>query len=302
MCALGLAATSRAQAVPAAPLFGEQTRFSLADDVPETVYAPPAPPREDQGRNEGAVHFDLSSRYLTAYVWRGIERFEPFDDLQTNFNLQFDTKLSFNVGRYPHPFIALFANIAEDNDSSSFQEIRPTIGADWTIRPFVLSFGHSSYIFPEQDNREDIESSEVFVRLELDDSYFLKTERPVFSPYVLAVYDYDQYSGWYIEGGIKHTIIFEDTPFSLTGEASVAYVNSFGDLFAVPGASDESDSGFQHYQIGVTGNASLNQLLDFSGRFGEWGLQAYVFYTDGIDQNLRGDSILYGGIGIGFHY
>src|SRR5690348_5463427 len=40
----------------------------------ESVYAPPAPPREEEGVNEGAVHFDLLIGYFTDYVFRGIER------------------------------------------------------------------------------------------------------------------------------------------------------------------------------------------------------------------------------------
>jgi hypothetical protein len=42
----------------------------------ESVYAPPAPPREEEGVNEGAVHFDLLIGYFTDYVFRGIERFD----------------------------------------------------------------------------------------------------------------------------------------------------------------------------------------------------------------------------------
>jgi len=42
----------------------------------ESVYAPPTPLRENDGVNQGAVHTELAVRYLTDYVFRGIERFE----------------------------------------------------------------------------------------------------------------------------------------------------------------------------------------------------------------------------------
>ena len=43
-------------------------------DYPETVYAEPGPPREDQGVNAGGVNLDLRVSYLTDYVYRGMNQ------------------------------------------------------------------------------------------------------------------------------------------------------------------------------------------------------------------------------------
>ena len=34
----------------------------------------PEPPDESQGVNEGAVHTDLTVRYMTDYIFRGLDR------------------------------------------------------------------------------------------------------------------------------------------------------------------------------------------------------------------------------------
>src|SRR4051812_39952440 len=47
----------------------------LAQDF-ESVYDLEAPPPADAGVNEGGVNFDLNVRYLTDYVFRGIDRSE----------------------------------------------------------------------------------------------------------------------------------------------------------------------------------------------------------------------------------
>ena len=40
---------------------------------PESVYAPPSPPSEEEGINQGAVHTDVSVGYFNRYIFRGIE-------------------------------------------------------------------------------------------------------------------------------------------------------------------------------------------------------------------------------------
>src|SRR5437660_588870 len=103
------AGTTRAQealAFPtAAPLPPAASPFKLAL-LPEdqSVYAPPAPPREDEGINAGGVHVDLVVRYLTDYVYRGIDHSEVGGNEDAP-NLQFDGKLSFDLGKLPHPFV-----------------------------------------------------------------------------------------------------------------------------------------------------------------------------------------------------
>jgi len=62
------------------------------------------------------------------------------------------------------------------------------------------------------------------------------------------------------------------------------------------------DDGFQHYDLGLIGTYSLNTLLNLPRRFGEWKLKGYLYYTDGIENNLRADSQVWGGVGINFQY
>jgi len=280
----------------------------------ESVYAPPTPLRENDGVNQGAVHTELAVRYLTDYVFRGIERFEfdpgfprdpasppPPTDLSKEdlANLQFEGKISFDLGKFPSPFIGLFVNAAEDgNDGDSrFQEIRPTVGVDWNLSPILLSFGHISYIFPEDefDANGVPESAEVFASITLDDAYFFRSEKPVLSPYVFVAYDYSEFEGTYIEAGGSHTFQIEDTGLTLKLEGHVAYVSGLTEVFG-------ANSGFQHYQLGVIGEYSLNQLFNFSTRYGDWSFRGYLYYTGEIEDTLRADEQLWGGAGIGFRY
>lgn len=286
------------------------TQTAWAVEPPESVYAPPAPPRDDVGVNEGAVRIALDVSYQTDYVFRGIERFEYDPDFalvpppatlskEDYANLQVDGKLTFDLGRLPSPFVHLFINVAEDSsgEDSSFQEIRPTVGFDWTIRPLKFSAGHTSFIFPESstDANGVPESSEVFARLEIDDSYFFRTTRPMLSPYVFAAYDYDEFEGLYVEAGVRHSMPVEDTPITLTAHAHVAYVSGLSELYGASG-------GFQHYEVGLMGELSLNTLFNFSKRFGEWSFRGNINYTGEIEQDLRASSQLWGGAGISLRY
>lgn len=266
----------------------------IMQQQPESVYAPIEPLPFDAGVNEGGLKLDLTVRYLTDYVFRGLERFEV-DGSEDQANLQFDGKLSFDLGRLPHPFVAVFVNVASSDDVSSFQEIRPVLGFDWTLRPITFSAGHTGYIYPDRD---PLETSEVWARIALDDSYFFRRDKPLFSPYIYGAYDYDLYNGWYLEAGVSHTIDIEDTGLSLTFSGSVAYVRGVA-LFAI---NPDNDSGFQHYQIGLTVRYSLNTLLNIPRRYGEWSAVGYLNYTDGIENRLRADTQLWGGAGINLRY
>jgi|SRR5687768_4135999 len=264
---------------------------------PESVYAPPAPPREDEGVNEGGVHLVLDISYFTDYVFRGIELFEP-PGHEDRANLQINGKLSFDLGKVPHPFVGAFVNSAEADPISTFQEIRPYVGFDWNLRPLLLTAGYASYIYPDRD---PLETQEIFGRIELDDSYFLRSERPLLSPYVFAAYDLDLYNGWYLEAGVGHDFEVEDTGLTIRAEGHVAYVYRH-ELFDLVPADEEEESGFQHYQVGLIGRYSLNNLFNVSRRYGEWGFVGYLYYTDSIDDDLRADDQLWGGAGINFRY
>lgn len=295
--------------------WGEQVPALIPIGQPESVYAPPAPPREGDGINQGAVHLDFDLVVTTDYVWRGIERFEFDPDFPRSpgapdpgtpdegedvANAQLNLKLRWDLGKFPSPFIRVFVDAAEDTDqpgSSSFREIQPTLGFDWNIRPLKFSFGNTNYIFPETDFDANgvPESGEVFARLEIDDSYFFKTERPIFAPYVFAAYDYDKFEGLYAEAGVSHTFLIEETPLAITVNGHVAYASGLSEIFI-------GNGGFQHYQVGVTADYSLNQLFNFSTRFGEWSLTGFINYTGEIDEDMRVDEQLWGGGGITFKY
>ena len=280
----------------ALPAFAQQIPLSLAaypDD--QSVYAPPAPPREEDGVNAGGVNIDFAFRYMTDYVFRGIDQSEAGGS-EDSPNLQFDGKISFNLGKFPHPFIGVFVNVYDSDPISRFQEIRPFFGIDWTFRPFELSLGNTTYIYPERD---ELNTGEVWARLTFDDSWIFKTNRRIFSPYALAAYDYDKYNGWYFEAGLKHELALEGTGLTLTAVASISYIMDHSYFSTRVGGKD---SGLQHYQVGLIGSYSLNQLFQVSNRYGSWTLEGYVYYTDKTSSDLRADTQIWGGAGIGFKY
>jgi hypothetical protein len=280
----------------------------------ESIYDLEAPPAEE-GVNAGGVSFDLTVRYMTDYVFRGIDRsegsggfnddegnpvvFDPDPDFEPGAedagNLQFDGRFKFDFGKAPSPFFGLFANVYNDDPINRFQEIRPVVGLDWRLRPFIIAAGHTTFIYPERD---EVNTAEVWASVTLDDSFLWRSERPVLSPYVFAAYDYDLYDGMYIEAGVKHEMPIENTPLTLVFSADASFVVDNPQFtFA-----NEEDTGFQHYDIGLTARYNLNTLLNVSRRYGTFELEGYVFYTDGIDKDLLADTQLWGGVGIGFHY
>ena len=66
--------------------------------------------------------------------------------------------------------------------------------------------------------------------------------------------------------------------------------------------ANEEDTGFQHVDIGMIGRYNLNTLFNISRRYGTFHLEGYLYYTDGIDNDLLADTQLWGGVGIGFRY
>ena len=257
---------------------------------------PPAAPREDQGINMGGVNLDLKITYLSDYLYRGVDH-SSFSNRSKKPNVQFDGTISFNTGKLPHPFIGVFANIFGADPVSRFQEIRPFAGLEWNIRPITFAAGINAYIYPE---REKFNTSEVWGRLTFDDSILFRTEQPLFSPYVYGAYDYDLNRGWYLEAGIKHDFVIEDTGLVFTALADVGYVNNIRQQFIF---TSPKTNGLQHYDVGLTAAYSLNRFFHFSRRFGDVSLNGYLYYTSGIDkQILHSDSKVWGGVGVQFKY
>lgn len=271
--------------------------MSMLQDV-ESIYPTPMPAREEEFGNKGNVNLSLRVNYLTDYVYRGIDRSEV-GGAEDAPNLQFDSKLSFNLGRFPHPFVGLFVNVYNDDPISRFQEVRPIVGLDWEIRPITISAGYVSYIFPE---REDQNTNEAFLQVALDDSLLLNRDHPLLSPYVYAAYDFDKFDGVYLEAGVKHDFIIEDTPLVLTAVADVGYVINNRQFSRFPDAVNRDDIGFQHYEVGLISTYSLNTLLNIPRRYGEFKAKGYLYYTDGIENGLKADSEVWGGVGIQFDY
>jgi hypothetical protein len=288
------AAPARAADVPAADL-PVPANLTLLPPEGESVYAPPAPPREDEGVNAGGVTFDLAFRYATDNVYRAVSRSAPADNPHTP-NLQFDGRMSVNLGKFPHPFLGTFINVHSSDPISRFQEVRPYFGLEWNLRPFILEGGNINYIFPERD---DLNTGEVYAKVTFDDSWLFRTDAPLFSPYVMAAYDYDKYDGYYLEAGIRHDFVFEGTGFTLTALASIAYVLDQPFFATTPGGKD---SGLQHYEIGLLGTYSLNQLFHFSTRYGTLTLNGFLYYDDRTSSDLKADIQVWGGAGIGFRY
>ena len=292
--AMMLLGTGAARAQSAAVEFPPPVSLALvADD--QSVYAPPAPPREDEGLNSGGVNFDLVFRYATDNVYRGVSRSEGIAHRHSP-NLQFDGRLDFNLGKLPHPFVGAFVNIHSSDPISRFQEVRPYLGVNWNVRPFVVEGGNITYIFPERD---ELNTGEVYAKVTFDDSWLFRTDTPIVSPYVYAAYDYDKYNGWYFEAGLKHDFVFETMGFTLTALANVAFVANNPSFSTTVGGRD---TGLQHYEIGLIGNYSLNHLFHFSPRYGTFTLQGFVYFDDRTSSDLRADIQIWGGGGIGFHY
>ena len=276
--------------------------------VPDSVYAPPAPPTGESGVNEGAVHFDLGLSYFTDYVYRGVEVFEV-PGREDSLNLQFDAKAAVDLGKLPHPYASVFVNVADSDPVSDFQEIRPSVGFDWLIKPLLFTGGYTAYLYPERDERQ---TSEVFLGVALDDRTLYHGE-PIPTPYLAAAYDLDLYDGVYVESGVRYRCVFEETGLTLTGSAGVAYVGGYtafidNDGVSEPGfftssrADGKNVNGFQHYQFGLTGDCSLNKLFDVSTRYGDVGIRGFLYYTDGLSDDAAATSQVWGGVGINLAY
>jgi hypothetical protein len=281
--------------MPAALSSLEPLTLSTDGGVPDSVYAPPAPPREDEGLNQGGVHFGLDLSYLNRYLYRGIIRFKNVGG-SSQLNLQLDGKLSYDLGTLPHPWVETFVNVDDGDSVSRFQEVRPSLGFDWNLKPLLLTAGYIDYLFPEREKTND--TQEGFAKLGFDDSTLFRMDQPLLSPYLYTAADFGRYHGFYFEAGVSHDFPIEDTGLSFRLFADVAYVVN-QQLFRM---NSISDTGFQHYDLGFVTTYSLNNLFNVSKRYGEFDLKGFLTYTSGIDNNIRGDSDLWGGVGMAFSY
>lgn len=273
-----------------------RTPFELLDQEPENVYAKSSTPKPDDLTNQGGVHFNFQTLYLSTYMYRGID--QSTAPQKNEHSLEFDGRLDFDLGKLPHPFIGVFSNIFNDDPVSRFEEIRPYAGLEWTARPITLSTGFNSYLFP---NRQTLDTQEVWAKLVVDDSRFFHSDQPFLAPYVYGAYDIDLYHGFYVEMGIKHDFVIGDTGLIVSAVGDFAYVAHnpyFRGLGRNPAAS-----GLQHYDGGAVLTYELGPALHIPRQFGDWRLKAMLFYSGPVnEQQLRADSRIWGGVGFEFRY
>jgi Bacterial protein of unknown function (Gcw_chp) len=276
---------------------------------PPSVYAPVEPEGEEDGTNKGGVDVDLNFRYLTDDVYRGVSHNravyvnvpgQPTQGKLHASNFQTEGQLTFNLGKLPHPFVGVFSNVNDSDPLSRFQEIRPYFGFNYTIRPLIFDVGQNSYIYPERERfNPNPNTSEAYVRLTLDDSYFFLTPNPILSPYVYGAYDYQSNKGWYLEAGMKHDFIFEDFGVILSPYADVGYVSHFPQQFIT--ISSQS-SGFQHYDVGLVGTLSLNHALHLAPRYGQFSIEGFLTYTSKFSNPIFANTEVWGGVGLKYRY
>ena len=269
--------------------------YKVFDEEPDNVYVQSATPLPDQLTNQGGAHFSFDADYLGAYMFRGIDQSTP--PKRNERATQFEGRLDFDLGKLPHPFIGVFANIFNADPVSRFEEVRPYAGVDWTIRPITVGGGFNGYIFP---NRQGIDTQEIWGRISVDDSRFFHTDRPFLSPYVFGAYDLDKYKGFYVEAGIRHDFVFGDTGLILSTIGDFAYV-AHDRYFRAPGG-ESTATGVQHYDAGAILTYELNPALHIPSRFGHFQVKAQLFYTGPVSDGLRADSRVWGGVGFGFKY
>jgi len=269
----------------------------------DTVYAPPIPVAPDEGTNQGGVSFELNIRNLTDYVYRGVDYTEvvnPETDTtggENNLDLNVDAMMRFDLGdRVPHPFMGVAANVYDSDPESRFQEFRPIVGADLTLQPLIFTAALQSYTYPQRDQ---LDTSEVLGKVQLDDSRIFGSDVPLLNPYILVAYDYDLNNGFYAEAGISHDFLIEDISVTITPIARIAYTRGWQQQFAF---FADDGSGWQHLDLGAHVQYKLNSLLNLSRRWGDWYLRGQLFYTEHLASSTVGHTLTYGGLGIGFEY
>ena len=261
----------------------------------ESVYAPPQVLDGQSGTNEGALSLEIGGRYMTDYIFRGLEIIEP-PGSEDAFNFQLEADLTMDLGRLPDPFLRVFTNTAEGDEISRFQVIRPSVGLEWQTEMLTIAVGWQNFTYPDRD---DLDTSEIFLDLQINDGVLFTEEDPIIGPFVFVAYDVDQYDGFYFAGGVRRTFELLDSNVDLTIEGLVAYVSEYS-LYSVAPAND--GTGFSHYQVGLKAQYNLNSLLNIAQRYGSWSAAGYLYYTDGIDDELGATTQIWGGGGIVFEY
>jgi len=271
------------------------TPFQLLDDEPENVYLTQPVPKTEQLINQGGVHFALEVDYASAYMYRGIDQSTP--PLRNEHSLQFDGRLTWDLGKLPHPFVGLFSNVFNNDPVSRFEEVRPYAGLEWSARPITVAAGFNGYIFP---NRKGLDTQEIWVSITANDSRFFHEAQAVLTPYVYGAYDFDKYDGFYLESGIKHDFVLGDTGVVLTAVGDFAYVAHHKYFFGTGPLAHAT--GFQHYDAGAILSYDVGRAVGVPLRYGQWIVKGYLYYTGPVEAGLRANNRIWGGVGIEFKY
>jgi len=91
-----------------------------------------------------------------------------------------------------------------------------------------------------------------------------------------------------------------DSGLVVTVRGDFAYVAH--DRYYFKAIRPTTDTGFQHYDVGVIVRYSLSRLLSIPQRFGEWQVKGLLYYSGPIDGEIRADSRVWGGVGLDFRF
>ena len=236
----------------------------------------------------------LNAFYLTDYVYRGVD----YTHLSRAHGLDFlaEAQLSLATGDgMPGYFFSAATNYFDHDPESHWQMLRGEAGMDWKINQITAILSAEMEQYPD---RERLSSAEVAGKLLWDDSHLWHREHPLLQPYVLAAYDYQINSGWYLETGISHDFVLADG-LIITPLARVAYTSAWQRQFVF---TVEEGTGWQHYDLGVAGKYSLNSLLNIPRGYGQWLLGASLYYTGHLADATVGNSLWWGSVSIGLIY
>src|ERR1700722_11180319 len=103
-----------------------------------------------------------------------------------------------------------------------------------------------------------------------------------------------------MEAGVTHDFPFEDLGLTVSLQADLAYIIGYQQQFVF--INTLHDTGFQHYDLGLKVDYSLNHLFNLGDRFGEFDAVASIFYTGSMDGDLTATNVLWGGVGLAFKY
>ena len=215
------------------------------------------------------VEVSSSLFYGSPYVWRG-------EVLSSGFVLQPYVEAS-----YQGFSLAFFGNLdpsgGSRGDTFHFNEADITAAYGTSFNGVAVGAGYTFYTFPTptDDELELSPTQEFFGSVGL--------ENVPLAPSLMVAYDFDAFTGLYAELGVGHTLNSGSQPFA------IGLAVGFDSEYVLP----DGESGLSHVALTAgtdfdAGNLTISPMA---------GLQLSVNETY---QDAFGETIFYGGIGIGF--